>query len=166
MGLAVLALPHMVETPGDLGLARTVLLLLVFSASLSLPAGLSGTLLEGLSRFDLLNLFRMGHAALRAVLISDPSIFTLSSREDRFRAINLGAMGIIRQILVQGIDEGRFFPVDVTQTTEFIFSAYVMFIIKAHIASEASATPQMFAGAARIILRGLCKDPHDRGVQP
>lgn len=69
VGLAALALPYMVETPAELGLARTVLLLLVFSASLSLPAGLSGTLLEGLSRFDLLNLFRMGHAALRLALI-------------------------------------------------------------------------------------------------
>jgi O-antigen/teichoic acid export membrane protein len=69
LALAWLALPHMVEDPAGLGRARLVLLVLVASAALSLPAGLSGTLLEGLSRFDLLNLFRMGHAMLRLMLI-------------------------------------------------------------------------------------------------
>ena len=50
------ALPLMVADPEQLGRVRLALILLVGAASLSLPAGLSGTLLEGLSRFDLLNL--------------------------------------------------------------------------------------------------------------
>ncbi|TDI33818.1 MAG: lipopolysaccharide biosynthesis protein [Acidobacteria bacterium] len=69
LALAWLALPRMVQDAANLADARLVLLLLVASAAISLPAGLSGTLLEGLSRFDLLNLFRMGHAALRLTLI-------------------------------------------------------------------------------------------------
>jgi O-antigen/teichoic acid export membrane protein len=69
LALAWLALPRMVLSLADLADARIVLLLLVGSAAISLPAGLGGTLLEGLSRFDLLNLFRMGHAALRLALI-------------------------------------------------------------------------------------------------
>ncbi|MCZ6601204.1 MAG: lipopolysaccharide biosynthesis protein, partial [Acidobacteria bacterium] len=69
MALAWLVVPRMVLSGVDLADARLVLLLLVASAAISLPAGLGGTLLEGLSRFDLLNLLRMGHAALRLALI-------------------------------------------------------------------------------------------------
>lgn len=69
VALTYFALPQMLEDPSGLPVARIVLLMLVASAAFSLPAGLSGTMLEGLSRFDLLNLFRMGHAILRMALI-------------------------------------------------------------------------------------------------
>lgn len=39
------------------------------SAAISLPAGALGSLLEGLSRFDLLNLLRIGHQVLRLILV-------------------------------------------------------------------------------------------------
>lgn len=69
VGLAWLGLPILVEDPGDLSTARGVLLVLTLSTTFTLPANLSGTILEGLSRFDLLNLFRVGHAVLRLFLI-------------------------------------------------------------------------------------------------
>jgi len=67
--LGWLALPGMVDVPADLEVAQAILLLLVLSTAISLPAGLAGSLLEGLSRFDLLNLFRVLFALLRMVLI-------------------------------------------------------------------------------------------------
>ncbi len=69
LGLAWFALPYMVDDTAALGEERVVLMLLVLSAALSLPGGLTGTLLEGLSRFDLINLFRIGLAGLRLVLV-------------------------------------------------------------------------------------------------
>jgi len=62
---AAFALPHFVVDPETLGDARAVMLILGASAAISFPAGLAGTLLEGLSRFEILNLVRAGHAALR-----------------------------------------------------------------------------------------------------
>jgi len=69
VALIWIVLPLMVEDPEQLDRVRLALTLLVASAAISLPAGLGGTLLEGLSRFDLLNLFRVAHAGLRLVLI-------------------------------------------------------------------------------------------------
>jgi O-antigen/teichoic acid export membrane protein len=65
----VVALPWLVDSPETLGQARAVILILGLSAAVSFPAGLAGTLLEGLSRFELLNLIRAGHAALRLALV-------------------------------------------------------------------------------------------------
>ncbi len=69
VALTLLVLPRLLEGPSELHSATTALLILVASAAISLPANLAGGILEGLSRFDLLNLFRVGHALLRLVLI-------------------------------------------------------------------------------------------------
>jgi O-antigen/teichoic acid export membrane protein len=68
-GLVWFILPLMVGDPEQLPRVQLALVLLVATAALSLPAGLGGTLLEGLSRFDLLNLFRIMHTGLRMALI-------------------------------------------------------------------------------------------------
>jgi O-antigen/teichoic acid export membrane protein len=59
------ALPSLVDDPVTRGAAGAVVLTLAAGAAISFPAGLAGTLLEGLSRFEILNLLRLGHAALR-----------------------------------------------------------------------------------------------------
>ena len=95
---------------------------------------------------------------LRAISIKDPSIFTLTSGEDRFYEINYEAMQLIKSILVQGIEEGRFYPVDVDHTTELFFSIYIMFLIKTYVKSEGISTVGMYDEGLKIILRGLCRD--------
>ncbi|MBW1898326.1 MAG: TetR/AcrR family transcriptional regulator [Deltaproteobacteria bacterium] len=97
------------------------------------------------------------HRALRSILIRDPGIFTLSPEEDRFHEINHGAMLLIKAILVQGVDEGRFKPVDIELTTELLFSIYIMFLIKAYVKSEGSSASRMYEEGVGIILHGLCK---------
>ena len=95
---------------------------------------------------------------LRAISIKDPSIFTLTPGEDRFYEINYEAMQLIKSILVQGIEEGRFYPVDVDHTTELFFSIYIMFLIKTYVKSEGISTVGMYNEGLKIILRGLCRD--------
>ncbi len=95
---------------------------------------------------------------LRAISIKDPSIFTLTPGEDRFYEINYEAMQLIKSILVQGIEEGRFYPVDVDHTTELFFSIYIMFLIKTYVKSEGISTVGMYDEGLKIILRGLCRD--------
>jgi O-antigen/teichoic acid export membrane protein len=63
------ALPSLVDDPATLDDVRAVVMILGVSAAVSFPAGLAGTLLEGLSRFELLNLVRAGNAALRLALV-------------------------------------------------------------------------------------------------
>ena len=62
-------LPALIRSPEDLSAVRTAVLLLTLSAAISFPAGAAGAMLEGLARFDLINLFRTGHAILRVVFI-------------------------------------------------------------------------------------------------
>jgi len=96
---------------------------------------------------------------LRAICMKDPNIFTLTPREDRFYEINFGAMQLIKSILIQGIEEGRFYPVDVDHTTELFFSIYIMFLIKTYVKSEGISSVRMYDEGLKIILRGLCRDP-------
>jgi len=105
--------------------------------------------------------YLVDHEDLRAVLIKDPSIFTLTPREDRFYEINLGAMQLIKNIISQGIAEGRFLPVDVNHTSELFFSIYIMFLIKRYVKSEGISAARMYDEAMKIVLRGLCRTPQD-----
>ena len=97
------------------------------------------------------------HEALRSILIMDPGIFTLSPSEDRFYEINQGAMLLIKDILVQGVNEGRFVEVDVDHITELLFSIYIMFLIKTYIKSEGSSASLMYEEGVALIVRGLCR---------
>jgi AcrR family transcriptional regulator len=98
------------------------------------------------------------HGDLRSILINDPSIFTLSQKEDRFYEINHGAMQIIKEILAQGVNEGRFKPVDIERTSELLFSIYIMFLIKTYVKSEGSSASRLYEEGVELILHGLCKN--------
>ncbi len=97
------------------------------------------------------------HPELRALLMKHPDIFTLSPSEDRFYEVNHGAMMILKNVIRQGIDEGVFYPVDVDHVTEFLFSVYIMFLIKTYVKSDGSSGDRMFEEGLALIFRGLCK---------
>lgn len=97
------------------------------------------------------------HGELRALLIKDPDIFTLSSSEDRFHEVNHGAMMMLKAVIQQGIDEGVFYPVDVDHVTEFLFSVYIMFLIRTYVKSDGSSSDRMYEEGLALIYRGLCK---------
>jgi O-antigen/teichoic acid export membrane protein len=67
--LATVAVPILVTEREAWPELQAAILLLSASAAMSYPLGLSGSLLEGLLRFDLLNLLRVVHALVRLVLI-------------------------------------------------------------------------------------------------
>ncbi len=68
-------------------------------------------------------------------------------------------MQLIRDILAQGIAEGRFVNVDVDHTAELFFSIYIMFLIKRYVKSEGVSAKRMYELGTRIVLRGLCRKP-------
>jgi len=98
------------------------------------------------------------HGELRALLIKDPDIFTLLPGEDRFHEVNRGAMMMLKTVICQGIDEGAFYPVDVDHVTEFLFSVYIMFLIKTYVKSDSSSSDRMYEEGLALIFRGLCKN--------
>lgn len=97
------------------------------------------------------------HNELREIIMNDPDIFTLSEKEDRFRDINLEAIDLIKGILESGISAKFFRHVDIDHTSEFIFSVYIMFIIKTYVKSDKSCSDTMFDQAVNLIINGLLK---------
>lgn len=95
--------------------------------------------------------------ALRHIMINDPTIFPLSPRKTRFPEIDTASISLIKSILQNGIDQGRFRTVDIDETANLLYSIYVMFIIKTYIKSEESSTRQMFENGIDLILNGLMK---------
>ncbi len=92
---------------------------------------------------------------LRAILAGDPGIFAITPGEDRFGAVNRGAQKIIENILREGIDDGSFHPVRVKETAEFLFSAYMMFLIKSYVKNEGKKTEAVFREGLKLVIRGL-----------
>ena len=92
---------------------------------------------------------------LRQVLENDPSIFPLSVAEDRFKEINRASVDMLAGIIRRGIVQGRFGDLDVPHVSEFLFSIYVMFIIKTYVKSEGLSAGLMFEQGLALILRGL-----------
>ena len=92
---------------------------------------------------------------LRDLLIKNPDIFTLSSAEDRFYEVNQRAMDMLKQVIRQGMTEGTIYPLDVDHAAEFLFSVYIMFLIKTYVKSDGSSVDRMFEQGLAIISRGL-----------
>ena len=92
---------------------------------------------------------------LRTVLMNDPAIFPLSPREDRFAGINRASMNMLSSIIQKGIDQGRFRRIDIEHATGFLFSIYVMFIVKTYVKSEGKSTRRMFEEGVQLVLNGL-----------
>jgi len=98
---------------------------------------------------------------ITAILSRDPDIFTLSPGEDRFRDINEGAMRIMEDILAQGVREKSFHKMNVGHAAEFLFSVYIMFLIRAYVKKEGENVKRTFQEGLGLILRGLCRKAPD-----
>ena len=94
---------------------------------------------------------------LQRIVLQDPTIFTLSPGEDRFYTVNLAAVDMIKQLLEQGMREGRFRKVDVEPMAEFLFSIYIMFIIRTYVKSEGKPVEAIFDAAVDLMINGLLR---------
>ena len=92
---------------------------------------------------------------LQSIVLLDPTIFTLTPGEDRFYSVNVAAVEMIKGILEQGIREERFRKMDVDPMAEFLFSIYIMFIIRAYVKSEGTPVEAIFEAAVDLMINGL-----------
>ncbi|HOO70531.1 MAG TPA: TetR/AcrR family transcriptional regulator [Spirochaetota bacterium] len=94
---------------------------------------------------------------LRNVLLKDPAIFPLNTREDHFADINNESMDILKRILKRGIETKRFRKIDVDHVTSFLYSVYVMFIIKSYVKSDIDSIEAMMNTSLDVLLHGIVK---------
>ncbi len=92
---------------------------------------------------------------MRNIVINDPSIFPLYPEEDHFYKINIESMGILKDMLQQGIKEGRFRKLDIENLTYFIYSVYIMFVHKNYVKLEGKTVDEMFNAALDVIIKGI-----------
>ena len=94
---------------------------------------------------------------LRIIVQQDPTIFNISPSEDRFYEINKNSLEMIGDVLKQGIKQGRFRKVDIDSTSEFLFSVYIMFIIRTYVKTEDRTSRKLFETGLDILINGLIK---------
>ena len=99
-----------------------------------------------------------GDDAFRRLLVHDPDIFPMFAENDPYAKINQNSVGIIRNILKQGIAEGVFREIDPDRISDIIFMIYKMFIIRTYIQSKDKFIRDMFADTVELLMHGLFID--------
>lgn len=94
---------------------------------------------------------------LQKILLQDKRIFSISTETDQFSEINSIARNMLRGLLEDGIGRGMFYPVDTELVSEYLFSTYMMFLMKRYVIMEGERTSRVFDEAMRILVRGLVK---------
>lgn len=98
-----------------------------------------------------------GDADFKRILLNDPAIFPLNSREDRFARINDESMNILKEILRRGVKTGRFRNINIEYATSFLYSVYIMFVIKSQVKADIEAVDDMIDASLDILLHGVVK---------
>jgi AcrR family transcriptional regulator len=98
---------------------------------------------------------------LRTIIMKDPAIQAITPTEDRFPTIGMASYNMLRSIILQGVAEKKFRPIDVDHVAGFLYSIYCMFIIKTYVKSEGQSAQQMYRAGIDIILNGLFYEKSD-----
>ena len=102
---------------------------------------------------------------LQQLLMYDKRIFSISSDTDQFSEVNSAARDLLCGTIKEGIHSGVFYPVNPELVTEYLFSNYMMFLMKRYVIREGERTSQVFDESLKIIIRGLVKPEYLRDIQ-
>lgn len=94
---------------------------------------------------------------LHNVLLKDPTVFPLTVKEDRFAHINLESMNILKGILRRGVQTKRFRAMDIDRTAAFLYSVYVMLVIRSYVKSDIDSAGEMMTTALETLLKGIVR---------
>ncbi len=98
-----------------------------------------------------------GNTDLKNVLKNDPAVFPLNTRQDPFARINQESMNILKKILRRGVRLKRFRAMDIENTTAFLYSVYVMLIIRSYVVSDIESVEDMVRTGLDTVLRGIVR---------
>ncbi len=94
-------------------------------------------------------------AEMQNIVVNDPSVFPLYPEEDRFYKINLDSMNMVKKLLRTGIAQKRFREMDVDSVVPFLYSIYIMFVIKTYVKSKDNTVADMVGAATEVVLNGI-----------
>lgn len=95
---------------------------------------------------------------LRMLLKNDPDIYTITTADDRFCEINDEAMLILRDVIEYGMERGIFINVNPDNLARFMYSVYIMFLIKKYTRPEKVPVVDIINDGLEVFIRGLVKD--------
>lgn len=92
---------------------------------------------------------------LKDLVSQDPDIFVINHDSDRFIEVNKKAMEMLKDIIIEGIQNREFRNVNVDNTAEYIFSSYMLFLIKLYSSKDRFATARLLDDAIDLLKNGL-----------
>ncbi len=92
---------------------------------------------------------------LRAILINDPQIQSITQAEDRYPNIGNASYGMLRQILEKGVTEKKFKAMDLDHVAGFLYSIHCMFVVKTYVKAEGHSAQEMYRTGIELLLKGL-----------
>lgn len=101
-------------------------------------------------------LYLLKDPEMQNIIVNDPGVFPLYPEEDHFYKINMDSMNLLKEIIKKGIDQGQFRKdLDIDNATRFLYSIYVLFIIRTYVKPETNSIEQLVEAARDILLSGL-----------
>lgn len=92
---------------------------------------------------------------LKDLVKQDPDIFVINHDNDRFIDVNKQAQQMLKDIIIEGIQNGEFRNVNVDNTAEYIFSSYMLFLIKLYSNKDRFATARLLDDSIDLLKHGL-----------
>lgn len=94
---------------------------------------------------------------LQQLIMQDRRILTISSATDQFGVVNRQSWGMLNAVIEEGIELGMFYDVQADLVTEYLYSTYMMFLMKRYVIKEGERTSKVFEQSLQLITRGLIK---------
>lgn len=92
---------------------------------------------------------------LKDLVEQDTDIFVINHDNDRFIEVNKKAQQMLKDIIIEGIQNGEFRNVNVDNTAEYIFSSYMLFLIKLYSNKDRFATARLLDDSIDLLKHGL-----------
>jgi len=92
---------------------------------------------------------------LKNLVEEDPDIFVTNHDSDRFIDVNINAQKILKNIITEGKKKGEFRNVNIDNTVEYIFSTYMMYLIKLYSQKDRYTTEKQVDDAIDLLKHGL-----------
>jgi len=93
---------------------------------------------------------------MQNIIVNDPDVFPLFPEEDHYYKINIDSMNLLKEILKKGIKTKQIRnDLDIDTTTQFLYSIYVMFVIRTYVKSETNSIEKLIDTAREVLLKGI-----------
>ena len=86
---------------------------------------------------------------------NDPDIFVINHDNDRFLEVNLKSEKMVKEIITEGMESGEFRQMNADNIDEYLFSTYMMFLIKIYSEKDRFVTAKLVDDVVELLKNGL-----------